>query len=71
MRRISQMSDTIERIAKHLEAQRETQDPISEARRERGVDESKVVEALRRLRAAASAIAGKVADPRPYLQDKR
>ena len=43
------MSDTIERIAKHLEAQRETDDPISQARRERGVDETKVVEALRRL----------------------
>ena len=43
------MSDTIERIAKHLEAQRETDDPISQARREQGVDETKVVEALRHL----------------------
>jgi serine O-acetyltransferase len=43
------MSDTIERIAKHLEAQRETDDPISQARRERSVDEARVVEALRHL----------------------
>lgn len=43
------MSDTIDRIAKHLEAQRETDDPISLARRERAVDETRVVEALRRL----------------------
>ena len=49
MRRRPDMSDTIERIAQHLEAQRETDDPISLARRERGVDEGKIVEALRRL----------------------
>jgi len=44
------MSGTIERIAQHLEAQRETDDPISQARREVTIDQAKVSEALERLR---------------------
>ncbi len=44
------MSDTIERIAKHLEAQRETDDPISQARRDRSFDAPRVRETLDRLR---------------------
>jgi serine O-acetyltransferase len=44
------MTDTIEQIAFHLEAQRETDDPISQARRDRSFDAPRVRETLDRLR---------------------
>ncbi len=45
------MTSSIDRIARHLEAQREKNDPISQARKERVFDQYKVQGALDRLRA--------------------
>ncbi len=45
------MSSSIDRVAQHLEAQREKSDPISTARRETGFDVYKVHGTLDRLRA--------------------
>jgi serine O-acetyltransferase len=45
------MTSSIDRVARHLEAQREKNDPISQARKERGFDVYKVHGALDRLRA--------------------